>query len=97
MTTVGWEIIDPVYYGRYGYPHASWAWLRHHAPVARFDPPGMLPFWAVTRYADVGAVLRDHRRWVIAPRIAVFPEEQFATGEPPFRHLLNMDPPDHGK
>jgi len=43
---VGWEIIDPLYYGRYGYPHASWAWLRRHAPVAWFEPPGMLPFWA---------------------------------------------------
>src|SRR5437773_9706225 len=49
---VGWEIIDPLYYGRYGYPHASWAWLRRHAPVAWFEPPGMLPFWAITRYED---------------------------------------------
>jgi len=94
---VGWEIIDPAYYGRYGYPHASWAWLRRHAPVARFEPPGMRPFWAITRYEDCGAILRDHRRFAIAPRIAVFPEEQAPIDSPPFRHLLNMDPPEHGR
>jgi cholest-4-en-3-one 26-monooxygenase len=97
MATVGWEIIDPVYYGRYGYPHASWAWLRRYAPVAWFEPPGMLPFWAVTRYEDCGTILRDHKRWVISPRLGVFPEEQAPIDMPPFRHLLNMDPPVHGK
>ena len=96
-SVVGWEIIDPAYYGRYGYPHASWAWLRRHAPVARCAPPGMRPFWAITRYADCGAILRDHRRFLIAPRIAVFPEEQAPADAPPFRHLLNMDPPEHGR
>ena len=96
-TVVGWEIVDPLYYGRYGYPHASWAWLRRHAPVAWFEPPGMLPFWAITRYEDCGAILRDHRRFVIAPRLGVFPEEQAPTDAPPFRHLLNMDPPEHGR
>src|SRR5207249_2825781 len=94
---VGWDIVDPVYYGRYGYPHASWAWLRRHAPVAWFEAPGMLPFWAITKYDDCSAILRDHRRFLIAPRIAVFPEEQAPTDAPPFRHLLNMDPPDHGQ
>jgi len=96
-SVVGWEIVDPVYYGRHGYPHASWAWLRRHAPVAWCEPPGMLPFWAITRYADCGTILRDHRRFLIAPRIAVFPEEQAPTESPPFRHLLNMDPPEHGR
>src|SRR3989442_2599921 len=90
---VGWEIIDPLYYGRYGYPHASWARLRRHAPVAWFEPPGMLPFWAITRYEDCGAILRDHRRFVIAPRLRGFPREQAPTHAPPFPHLLHMDPP----
>src|SRR3989454_7266960 len=94
---VGWEIIDPLYYGRYGYPHASWAWLRRHAPVAWFEPPGMLPFWAITRYEDCGAILRDHRRFVIAPRLGGFPREHGPTHAPPFRHLLDMDPPRHGR
>jgi cytochrome P450 len=57
----------------------------------------MLPFWAITRHADCGAILRDHRQFVIAPRMAVFPEEQAPTDAPPFRHLLNLDPPEHGR
>lgn len=97
MNPVGYEVIDPLYYERYGYPHASWAYLRHHAPVAWFEPPGMRPFWAITKYADLSAILRDHKRFKIAPRIAVFPEEQVETENPYFHHLLTMDPPEHGK
>src|SRR4030095_6320942 len=97
MPVVGNEIIDPLYYERYGYPHASWEFLRRHQPVAWMEPPGMKPFWAVTRYADVSAISRDAKRWKIAPRIAVFPEVQFNTENPAFRHLLSMDPPEHGK
>jgi len=97
--TVGWEIIDPLYYGRYGYPHASWAWMRRHRPIAWCEPPemGMLPFWAVTKYEDCAALLRDHKRFAISPRLGVFPEDQVSTAAPPFRHLLNMDPPEHGR
>jgi len=97
MNPVGDEVIDPVYYERYGYPHASWAYLRRHEPIAWCEPPGMLPFWAVTRYADLGAILRDHKRFKIAPRLAVFREEELETGAPLLHHLLTMDPPEHGK
>ena len=44
MPVVGHEVIDPLYYERYGYPHAAWTFLREHDPVARFEPPGMRPF-----------------------------------------------------
>src|SRR5262245_40054553 len=57
----------------------------------------MIPFWAITRHADVEAISRDPKRWLIAPRLAVFPEEQYETANPPFHHLLHMDPPEHGK
>jgi cholest-4-en-3-one 26-monooxygenase len=56
---------------------------------------GMLPFWAVTRHDDVVRISRDPERFLNAPRLAVFPEEQFATDNFPVRHLLNMDPPEH--
>ena len=95
-SVVGWEIADPVYYGRYGYPHASWAWLRRNAPVAWVEPPEMKPFYAITTYEDCGTILRDHKRFVIAPRMAVFPED-VQPDEGQFRHLLNMDPPEHGR
>lgn len=96
MSIVGNEILDPAYYERYGYPHASWAFLRQHEPVSWHEPPGMRPFWAITKYADVEAISRDAKRFRIAPRVAVFPEEHFPTGAFPYRHLLRMDPPEHG-
>lgn len=97
MNTVGYEIIDPAYYEHYGYPHAAWAFLRQHAPVSWHEPPGMRPFWAITKYADVDAISRDAKRFRIAPRMAVFPEEHLPTDNYPYRHLLRMDPPEHGK
>src|SRR4030095_15911692 len=97
MPVVGDEMIDPLYYERYGYPHASWELLRRHRPVAWMEPPGIKPFWAVTRYADVSPTSRAPKRWKTAPRIAVFPDVQFDPANPVFRHLLNMDPPEHGK
>jgi cytochrome P450 len=97
MAVVGFELIDPAYYGQYGYPHATWQYLRRHAPVSWHEPPGMRPFWAVTRYADLLSISRDAKRFKIAPRMAVFPEEHLPTDNYPYRHLLRMDPPEHRK
>jgi cytochrome P450 len=44
-----------------GYPWAEWELLRREAPVYWYDRPGIEPFWAVTRYADVQSVGRDAR------------------------------------
>jgi cholest-4-en-3-one 26-monooxygenase len=89
------EIIDPRWYGAHGQPREAWARLRREAPVAYCEPPGMLPFWAITRHDDIVRISRDPEHFLNAPRLAVFPEEQFETGNFPVRHLLNMDPPEH--
>ncbi|MGH7821470.1 MAG: cytochrome P450, partial [Candidatus Binatia bacterium] len=96
-TIVGSEIVDGLYYERYGYPHASWAFLRKHAPIAWIDsvPFGMRPFWAVTKHRDLETIARDSKRFQIAPRMAVFADDVTPI-EQPLRHLLTMDPPEHG-
>jgi cytochrome P450 len=98
MPAVGWEIVDPLYYERYGYPHASWAFLRKHAPVSWYEPEGMhaRPFWAITKHRDLETIARDPKRFQIAPRLAVFSEDRFREKRPT-RDLLSMDPPEHGK
>jgi cholest-4-en-3-one 26-monooxygenase len=95
---VGSEIVDGVYFERYGYPHASWEFLRRHAPIAWFpaDDVNARGFWAITRYQDLQTIARDAKRFQIAPRMAVFPDDKLRV-EPPLRHLLNMDPPVHGQ
>jgi len=89
------EIIDGAYYESHGYPHEAWTWLRRNAPVAWCEAPGHPPFWAITRYADVVRLSTDPRRFLNAPMLAVFPREQYEAESYPFRHLLNMDPPEH--
>jgi cytochrome P450 len=97
-TTVGPEIVDGLYFERFGYPHASWAFLRKHAPIAWIDarPFHMKPFWAITKYRDLETIARDSKRFQIAPRMAVLADDMNPI-EQPLRHLLTMDPPEHGK
>jgi cholest-4-en-3-one 26-monooxygenase len=97
MRPVGNEVIDPLYYERYGYPHASWTYLRQHEPVSWFEPSGFKPFWAITKYDDIKSISTDFRRFQIRQRVAVALEEQVDVSNPPFKTLLNMDPPEHGK
>ncbi len=55
-------------YEERGYPWAEWELLRREAPVYWYDRPGIEPFWAVTRYADVHAVGRDPRTFINSGR-----------------------------
>lgn len=58
------DVFDPRVFAR-GIPHRELRWLRDHEPVSRQaeHPVGDWPagpgFWAVTRHAEVTAVLRD--------------------------------------
>jgi cholest-4-en-3-one 26-monooxygenase len=89
------DVISPDKYEREGYPHADWTWLRNNDPVRFFDVDYCDPFWAVTKHADIVNIGKNPKDWIIEPRIAVFTRE--APEEPTSRHLLTMDPPDHGR
>jgi cholest-4-en-3-one 26-monooxygenase len=91
------DIVSPDHYAQHGYPHREWAYLRKHAPVYWYDRPNVRPFWAITRHADIIAVSRQPKLFVNAPRLLIVPRDlEIEGGENLFRHLLNMDPPDHG-
>ena len=47
---------------------AALALLREKAPVVRVEHPSYRPFWAVTKYADIIEVLRNHELWLNEPR-----------------------------
>jgi len=89
------EIIDILHYEQHGYPHEAWTKLRREAPVAWCEAPGYPGFWAITKHADVIALSKDPARFRLAPIMAIFPREQYDPDNFPFRHLLNMDLPDH--
>ena len=94
------DIISPDHYQKNGYPHAEWAYLRKNNPVAYIERPRVDPFWAITKAADIREISIQPRQWLNGPRLAVFMLEEGADGPPPelpLRHLLNMDPPQHGE
>lgn len=97
MGTPFLEIVDQDFYQTQGYPHEAWAWLRRHDPIRRVEGPNVRPFWAVVRHEDVLRISRDPQRFRNAPRLAVFPADQEDVNNPPLRHLINMDPPEHGQ
>ncbi|MGI9590773.1 MAG: cytochrome P450 [Myxococcota bacterium] len=89
------DVVSPDKYQREGYPHAEWTWLRRNDPVHWFESDYCEPFWAVTKHADIVAIGKNPTDWIIEPRIAVFTRD--VPPEPTTRHLLTMDPPDHGR
>lgn len=92
------DIIHPDLYVQRGYPHSEWALLRREAPVFRYERPDVIPFWAVTKHADIIAVSRDPELFRSTRYLFVTIKEP---GQPDddaviLRQLLNMNPPEHG-
>ena len=94
------DIVGPDHYQKNGYPHAEWTYLRKHHPVFHVERPRMDPFWAITKASDIREISCQPRLWINGPRLAVFVLDEGDTGLPPelpLKHLLNMDPPQHGE
>jgi cholest-4-en-3-one 26-monooxygenase len=91
------DLITPEHYERNGYPHAEWTWLRRHDPVFWYERDNVDPFWAITKHADIIAIGKQPEIFLNAPRLAVFTRDLPPPEEGQARHLLNMDPPDHGR
>jgi cytochrome P450 len=91
------DVISSEHYERNGYPFAEWAWLRRHDPVAWIEQPSYDPFWAITKHADIVELSKQPLLFQNGPRLAVFNNQVPPPPESTIRHLLNMDPPDHGK
>ena len=95
------NVINGDYYQKNGYPHAEWTYLRKYAPVYRIEYPRTDPFWAITKAADVMEISKQPRLWLNGPRLGIFPLDPGENALPPealpLKHLLNMDPPEHGE
>jgi cholest-4-en-3-one 26-monooxygenase len=91
------DLATPEHYERNGYPHGEWTWLRRHDPVFWYDRANVDPFWAITKHADIIAIGKQPELFLNAPRLAIFTNDLPPPPEGQSRHLLNMDPPDHGR
>ncbi len=49
-------LIDPAHYAAHGYPHELWTRLRREDPVHRVEQNPEMPFWAITRHADIATI-----------------------------------------
>jgi cytochrome P450 len=92
----GLMFTDPQAYTDEDRLHAGFALLRRQAPVHRVEARGFLPFYALTRHADIMEVERDSALWLSEPRPALGPAPKDGA-DPGFqvRTLVNMDDPDH--
>ncbi len=73
-------------------PYPGYAALRTRAPVHR---SWLLKGWVFARYADVDAILRDHRHFGNDPRKGTLTRRHLAMLPPSEYTLLFLDPPDH--
>ncbi len=67
-------------------PYPTYRRLRAEAPVYHNEER---QFWALTRYDDVLAAFRDHRRFISSEGVTI---ERMGKGLP---YLITRDPPDH--
>lgn len=89
------DLLSPLRFAG-GQPHHQFAWLRENDPVHWHEEPRGAGFWAVTRFADVWTVDRDHQAFSSEPTIMIDdpdPKTQGAFG--PYKMMLMMDPPEH--
>jgi cholest-4-en-3-one 26-monooxygenase len=94
------DVIDPGRYAAEGYPHEAWRALRREPRLRWFDFSPRAGFYAVVRREDIVWLSKQPALLQIGPRQAVFadsppPRERRSHG-PLQRHLLTMDPPEHG-
>ncbi len=94
-------LITPQSYARPDRLHRASALLRRHSPLHWVERPGLRPFRAVVRHADIIAVEMRSRDFAAGSRTYLASEVseavlQRVTGKPQVvRSLTEMDPPDH--
>jgi cytochrome P450 len=90
-------LIDPAYYAAHGYPHELWTRLRRDDRVHRVEANPQMPFWAITRHADIAAIGKRPDQFRNGTTLLIQTEPR-PPGEEMFpKTLIEMDPPKHGK
>jgi cholest-4-en-3-one 26-monooxygenase len=91
------DLVDASRYQLRGCPQELWARLRADAPVAHFVAPGLPPFWAITKHADLVHVASQPLIFSSARGITLdHYEQEVAAAMAGIESLVSMDPPRHG-
>ena len=78
-------------------PYPSFARLRAEAPVCEVPVGPLMRFWAITRYDDVVALLKDDRITKNFRKVRRLDAQVLYLFGPLNAHMLNADPPDHAR
>jgi cholest-4-en-3-one 26-monooxygenase len=89
------QLVHPAAYAAHGYPHDIWTRLRAEDPVHYIEQGGgAIPFWAITRHADVTTLSKKPGLFLNGPRLTISHEPEQRMDEfPPT--LIQMDNPRH--
>jgi cytochrome P450 len=90
------NLVHPDDYAAHGYPHDIWTRLRREDPVHWYEQPNAdgIPFWAVTRHADITIVGKRPETFLNGPRLVIGHEPERPQDEFPAT-LIQMDNPKH--
>jgi cytochrome P450 len=91
------DVITPDSFEANGYPHEAWARLRRESPIHYFGDSAV-PFWAITRHADITAISKQPDLFLNGPRLFVHPMLENAPPEMDIDRpatLIEMDNPQH--
>jgi cytochrome P450 len=93
-TTEEFHLAHPDDYAAHGYPHAIWKRLRREDPVHWFERTRGVPFWAITKHADIVEIGKQPDKFLNGPRLVISHEPEIPNVFPPT--LIQIDPPKHG-
>ena len=88
------HLIHPDDYATHGYPHPVWTRLRREDPVHWFDKTEGVPFWAITKHADIVTISKRPEQFLNGPRLVIDHRPETPNDFPPT--LIQTDPPKHG-
>jgi cytochrome P450 len=88
------NLVDPAHYAAHGYPHEIWTWMRAEQPIYWWERTQGIPFWAITKRADIVEISSQPDKFVNGKRLVIqpLPEQRMAEFPPT---LIEMDPPKH--
>ena len=99
--TDGFDLVSSHAYADKGVPHELWTRLRAESPVHRCTPSGFVPFWAITKHADICEISKQPEIFSSAEGIAMVRKSdeeiirQQNQGFGAMRVIIEMDPPEH--
>jgi len=87
------HLAHPDHYAARGYPHDVWTRLRREDPVHWFDHTEGVPFWAITKHADITTIGKRPEKFLNGPRLVIGHQPERPNLFPPT--LIQLDPPKH--